>query len=124
VAKTRNAVILGGGTSKFGVRQATMFDMIQEAAKACADDIPGLKPADIDGLIFASTMAGRHANALNTAPLVAHRLGIKPTSICVRIDPVFGFQYQGMTWADRKRYCRSGSGTVRIYALRWKPLHN
>jgi len=86
MAKNKNAVILGGGTSKFGVRQATMFDMIQEAAKACADDIPGLKPADIDGLIFASTMAGRHANALNTAPLVAHRLGIKPTSICVRID--------------------------------------
>lgn len=86
MAKRTNAVILGGGISKFGVRQATMFDMIQEAAKACADDIPGLKPADIDGLIFASTMAGRHANALNTAPLVAHRLGLKPTSICVRID--------------------------------------
>ncbi len=86
MAKRKNAVILGGGVSKFGVRQATFFDMIQEAVKACADDIPGLKPADIDGLIIASTMAGRHSNALNTAPLVAHRLGIKPTSICVRID--------------------------------------
>src|ERR1035437_2504848 len=86
MANLKNAVIVGGGISKFGVRQASMFDLIQEAAKACKDDIPGLSPKDIDGLIFASTLAVRHANALNTAPLVAHRLGLKPTSICVRVD--------------------------------------
>lgn len=86
MTKKKNAVILGGGISKFGVRAATLFDMLQEAARAAADDIPGLKPSDIDGLIIASTMAGRHSNALNTAPLVAQRLGLKPTSICVRID--------------------------------------
>ncbi|OGO20124.1 MAG: acetyl-CoA acetyltransferase [Chloroflexi bacterium RBG_16_50_11] len=84
--KKKNAVIVGGGTSKFGVRQAHLMDMIQEAARACADDIPGLKPADIDGLIIATTMAGRHSSALNTAPLVVHRLGLKPTSICIRLD--------------------------------------
>jgi len=70
MANKRNAVIVGGGTSKFGVRAATFFDMLQEAAHACREDIPRLKPADIDGLIIASTMAGRHSNALNTAPLV------------------------------------------------------
>ncbi len=82
----KNAVIVGGGISKIGVRQASLLDMIQEAARACADDIPGLKPSDIDGLIVATTMAGRHSNALNTAPLVVHRLGLRPTSICVRVD--------------------------------------
>lgn len=86
MAQKKNAVIVGGGYSKFGVRQATLLDMISEAARACADDIPGLKPTDIDGLIVATTMAGRHSNALNTAPLVVHRLGLKPTSICVRVD--------------------------------------
>jgi acetyl-CoA C-acetyltransferase len=86
MAKKKNAVIVGGGHSKFGVRAATLFDMLQEAAGAAAEDIPGLKPTDIDGLIFAGTMAGRHSNALNTAPLVAQRLGIQPTSICVRVD--------------------------------------
>ncbi len=84
--KTRNAVIVGGGISKFGVRAATFFDMVQEAVKACADDIPGLKPADVDGLLIASTMAGRHSHALNAAPLVAQRLGVRPTSICVSLD--------------------------------------
>lgn len=86
MAKRKNAVILGGGVSKFGVRAATFHDMVQEAMKACSDDLPILKPNDIDGLIVASTMVGRHSNGLNTAPLVAHRLGLKPTSICVRID--------------------------------------
>jgi acetyl-CoA C-acetyltransferase len=86
MAQKKNAVIVGGGTSKFGVRQATFFDMIQEAAKACSDDIPALKPTDIDGLIVATTMAGRHSSALNTAPLVVHRLGLRPTSICIRLD--------------------------------------
>ena len=81
MAQKKNAVIVGGGTSKFGVRQAHLLDMIQEAAKACSDDIPALKPADIDGLIVATTMAGRHSSALNTAPLVVHRLGLSPTSV-------------------------------------------
>ena len=86
MALKKNAVIIGGGTSKFGVRQASFFDMIQEAMKACSDDIPALKPADIDGLIVATTMAGRNSSALNTAPLVVHRLGLRPTSICIRLD--------------------------------------
>jgi acetyl-CoA C-acetyltransferase len=86
MAKGTKAVIVGGGVSKFGVRQATLFDMVQEAARACADDIPALKPEDIDGLLFCSTKVGRHSNALNTAPLIAHRLGLKPTSICTRLD--------------------------------------
>jgi acetyl-CoA C-acetyltransferase len=60
--------------------------MIQEAAVACRQDIPALKPLDIDGLIIASTMTGRSSNALNTAPLVVHRLGLQPTAICTRVD--------------------------------------
>ena len=86
MAQKRNACIVGGGTSKFGVRAATIFDMLQEAANAMSKDIPGLKPKDIDGLILASTTAGRNSNSLNTAPIVAHRLGVKPSSICVRVD--------------------------------------
>lgn len=86
MAEKKRAVIVGGGTSKFGVRQATIFDMLQEAANAMSKDIPALQPKDIDGLIFASTTAGRNSNSLNTAPIVAHRLGIMPKSICVRVD--------------------------------------
>ena len=86
MAKKTNAVILGGGVSKFGVREAHLLDLIQEAVKACSDDIPALKPTDIDGLLICSTLAGRHSSALNTAPLVVQRLGLRPTSICTRLD--------------------------------------
>jgi acetyl-CoA C-acetyltransferase len=82
----RNAVILGGGQNKWGVREAHLVDLFQEAAKACLDDIPGLKHKDIDGLIVASSYAGRCSFQVNTAPVVAERLGLQPTSICTRID--------------------------------------
>ena len=40
----RNAVILAGGQCKWGVREAHLVDLFQEAAKACFDDIPTLNP--------------------------------------------------------------------------------
>jgi acetyl-CoA C-acetyltransferase len=86
MAQTKRACIVGGGMCKFGVRAATIFDMLQEATSELSKDIPGLQPKDIDGLIFASTTAGRNSNSLNTAPIVAHRLGLNPSSICVRVD--------------------------------------
>jgi acetyl-CoA C-acetyltransferase len=82
----RNACIIAGGMCKWGVREASYIDMVQEAAKECMDDIPGLKPAGIDGLLFASTFVGRRSVQANTAPIVADRLGLKPTTICARVD--------------------------------------
>jgi acetyl-CoA C-acetyltransferase len=82
----RNACIIGGGMCKWGVREASYIDMVQEAAKECLDDVPGLKPTNIDGLLFASTFVGRRSVQVNTAPVVAERLGLKPTSICARVD--------------------------------------
>jgi len=82
----RNACIIAGGMNKWGIREASLVDMAQEAAKACLDDCTGLKPDAIDGFLFASSFAGRCSFQVNTAPVVAERLGIKPTSICARID--------------------------------------
>jgi acetyl-CoA C-acetyltransferase len=126
MVQKKNAVIVGGGVSKFGVRQASFFDMIQEAASACSGDIPTLKPADIDGLIICSTKAGRHSGALNTAPLVAHRLGLNPTSICTRIDTLCAGSNTGIILA--KGLVESGisevvlvTGAEKIYLpQRWE----
>lgn len=82
----RKAVILAGGQCKWGVREAHLVDLFQEAAKICLDDIPALKPKNIDGLIVASSYAGRCSFQVNTAPVVAERCGLKPTSICTRVD--------------------------------------
>jgi acetyl-CoA C-acetyltransferase len=56
-----NATIIAGGMCKFGVRQASYLDMAQEAAKDCLDDLPGLTPKHVDGLLFASTFVGRRS---------------------------------------------------------------
>ena len=81
-----NACIIAGDMCKWGMREASYIDLAQEAAKACLDDIPGVKPKDIDGLLFSSTFVGRRSCQANTAPVVAERLGLRPTSICARVD--------------------------------------
>ncbi len=80
------ACIIAGGMSKWGNREAGYLDLVQEAAKACMDDLPGAKPSDIDGLLFSSSFVGRRSTQVNTAPVVAERLGITPTAICARVD--------------------------------------
>ena len=96
---SRKAVILGGGQCKWGVREAHFVDLFQEAAKACFDDIPGLKPKDVDGLIVATSYAGRCSFQVNTAPVIAERLGMKPTSICTRCDTLCAGGSTGMILA-------------------------
>jgi len=82
----RNACIIAGGMSRWGMREASLVDLFQEAAKDCLDQIPNLKPKDIDGLIVSSAYSGRCSFQVNLAPVVAERCGLKPTSICVRVD--------------------------------------
>ena len=82
----RKACIIAAGVSVFGERQAHIVDLFQEAAKRCLDDIPGLKPKDIDALLVATSLAGRTSTQINAAPVIAERLGLKPTSLCTRID--------------------------------------
>lgn len=81
-----SACIVSGGMSKWGVREASLVDVAQEAGKACFEDIPGLRPRDVDGFLFASSYAGRCSFQTNTAPVIAERLGLKPTSICARVE--------------------------------------
>jgi acetyl-CoA C-acetyltransferase len=82
----RDVCIIAGGMSRWGVREASIVDMAQEAAKDCFDDIPALKKKDIDGFLFASSYCGRTSFQVNIAPVMAERIGIKPTNMCTRVD--------------------------------------
>jgi acetyl-CoA C-acetyltransferase len=82
----RNACIIAAGISNFGERQAHFVDLFQEAAKRCFDDIPALKPKDVDGILVATSLGGRTSTQVNAAPVIAERLGIKPRAICTRLD--------------------------------------
>jgi acetyl-CoA C-acetyltransferase len=82
----RNVCVIAGGMSKWGVRDGSQRDFFQEAAKACYDDNPHLKPKDIDGLLVASAYTERTSYQTHLAPLVAECVGIKPKNICARVE--------------------------------------
>jgi acetyl-CoA C-acetyltransferase len=82
----RDVCIIAGGMSQWGVRKASLVDVVQEAAKDCFDDIPNLKRSDIDGFLFASSYCGRNSFQVNAAPVMAERIGVRPVNICSRVD--------------------------------------
>ena len=82
----RHVCIIGGGMSKWGVRQASARDMYQEAGKACFEDIPNITNKDVDGIIVASAFTERSNFQTYRAPLVAPVLGIDPKNICARVE--------------------------------------
>jgi len=82
----RNVCVIAGGMSKWGVREGSQRDFFQEAAKACYDDNPLVKPKDIDGLLVASAYTERTSYQTHLAPLVAEYVGVKPKNICARVE--------------------------------------
>jgi acetyl-CoA C-acetyltransferase len=82
----RNVCLVAGGMSLWGVRKGSQRDFFQEAAKVAYDDCPNLNPKDIDGLLVASAYTERTSYQTHLAPLVAEFIGIKPRSICARVE--------------------------------------
>ncbi|MFZ3101287.1 MAG: beta-ketoacyl synthase N-terminal-like domain-containing protein [Desulfitobacteriaceae bacterium] len=83
----RKVAVVAAGVTKFGVRQATFRDLAAEAGKAVFDNLGGaLKPKDIDGIIVSTVMPERNAFQSHISSLVAEQIGIKPTSLSVRVE--------------------------------------
>jgi acetyl-CoA C-acetyltransferase len=99
---------------RWGVREASIVDLAQEAAQACFDDVPALKKEEIDGLLFASSYCGRTSFQVNPAPVMAERIGIKPTSICSRLDTLCAGGSSGIILATG--LIRSGMADVVMVA--------
>jgi acetyl-CoA C-acetyltransferase len=110
----RKVCIIAGGMDRWGVREASIVDLAQEAAQSCYDDIPALKREDIDGLLFASSYCGRTSFQVNVAPVMAERMGLKPTSICSRLDTLCAGGSSGIILATG--LIRSGMADVVMVA--------
>ncbi|OAT85249.1 thiolase C-terminal domain-containing protein [Desulfotomaculum copahuensis] len=82
----RNVCVIAGGQSTWGLRRASQRDLFQEAGKACFDSNDLISNKNIDGLIVASAGTGRCSLQTHLAPLVAEYLGIKPESVCARVE--------------------------------------
>ncbi len=82
----RNVCIIAGGMCKWGVREASLRDMFQEAGKDCFNDNKAVTNKVIDGLLVASAYTERSAFQTHLAPVVAEYLGIKPKTVCARVE--------------------------------------
>ena len=86
----RRVAVIAGGMCKWGVRKASLRDMIAEAGKECFDDCAGLTPKDVDGLLFSSAFAEKNQFQTHGAPLAAELLGIKPTNLIGKVELLCG----------------------------------
>lgn len=82
----REVAIVGAGITKFGVREASWKDLVQEAGKAVFDDVPNLDKKDIDSLIVGAAQPERWVNQTHVAPLVAELLGIEVKRVIARTE--------------------------------------
>ncbi len=73
--------VVGGGLARFGAREATWRELVQEAGKAVFDSLPDLHAKDVDSLFVGAAEPERFAFQSYVAPLVAEQLGIRPKTI-------------------------------------------
>lgn len=95
----RRVALVGAGMAKFGVRKATLRDLIWEAGKACFDSVPAVKPQDLQGLVVGSVMPERTAFQSHLAPLAAEALGIRPDRLSARTEHMCASGTVGLRYA-------------------------
>jgi acetyl-CoA C-acetyltransferase len=82
----RQVAIVAGGLAKFGVRNATWKELVQEAGKATFDACPGIKKSEVDSLFVGAAEPERLAFQSHVAPLAAEQLGIQPWRMIQRTE--------------------------------------
>src|SRR5215510_14822016 len=95
----RKVALVGAGMTRFGVRKATYRDLIWEAGKACFDSIPGVRPADLEGIVVGSVMPERTVFQSHISSLAAEALGIKPTRLSARTEHMCASGTVGLRYA-------------------------
>jgi acetyl-CoA C-acetyltransferase len=83
---TRNVGIVGGGHTRWGDRDATYKDLVQEAGKTTFDALPGVGPGDVEGLFVGSVQPERFAFQTHVAPMVAELLGVDVDTMIARTE--------------------------------------
>ncbi|MCI4361972.1 MAG: 3-ketoacyl-CoA thiolase, partial [Thermoplasmata archaeon] len=82
----RGVALVGGATTKFGVRAATWAELAQEAGQALFQAIPALTAADVDSLFVGAAEPERFAFQSHVAPFAAEQLGLAPRRVLQRTE--------------------------------------
>jgi acetyl-CoA C-acetyltransferase len=86
VTSIRRVALVGGATTKFGVRSATWGELVQEAGGALFRAIPALRAEEVDSLFVGAAEPERFAFQSHVAPLAAELLGLAPRRILQRTE--------------------------------------
>ncbi len=82
----RKVALVGGATTKFGVRAATWPELAQEAGAALFAAVPGLETGRVDSLFVGAAEPERFAFQSHVAPLAAEQMGLRPFRILQRTE--------------------------------------
>ncbi|MCS7117869.1 MAG: 3-ketoacyl-CoA thiolase [Thaumarchaeota archaeon] len=82
----RRVAVADVGITKFGVREASWKDLVQEAWVSLLQRSPNLDPRDIDSLFVGSAQPERFVYQSHVAPLVAELLGIRVSKMMARTE--------------------------------------
>ncbi|MGI0132443.1 MAG: thiolase C-terminal domain-containing protein [Thermoplasmata archaeon] len=86
MTERRRVALVGGATTKFGIRAATWPELAQEAGAALFGAIPSLTSADVDSLFVGAAEPERFAFQSHVAPLAAEQMGLAPRKILQRTE--------------------------------------
>jgi acetyl-CoA C-acetyltransferase len=86
MTETREVVLAGGATTKFGIRAATWPELCQEVGAALFKAVPKLAAQDVDSLFLGAAEPERFAFQSHAAPLAAEQLGVTPHRIIQRTE--------------------------------------
>ena len=121
----RRVALIGAGMTRFGARKATYRDLIWEAGKACFDSIPGVRPADLEGIVVGSVMPERTAFQSNISSLAAeaHRRGVDGV-ICGHIHHAMIRTIAGLRYVNCGDWVESCSAVIEHFdgtfeVVRW-----
>ena len=86
MTQLRPVALVGGATTRFGVRAATWSELVQEAGRALFEAIPELRADEVDSLFVGAAEPERFAFQSHVAPLAAELLGVAPRRILQRTE--------------------------------------
>ena len=86
MTELRRVALVGGATTRFGVRAATWGELVQEAGRGLFAAVPNLAAAEVDSLFVGAAEPERFAFQTHVAPLAAELLGLAPHRIVQRTE--------------------------------------
>jgi acetyl-CoA C-acetyltransferase len=82
----RDVALVGGTTTRFGVRPATWAELAQEVGAALFREMPELRAEDVDSFFLGAAEPERFAFQSHVAPFAAEQMGLRPHRIIQRTE--------------------------------------